>query len=343
MNEQQAADLVGYGLEDPYPHYAELREAAPVHQLEDGSYLVTRYDDVLAALRNHGLFSSRGAVEGELAELSIISQDPPEHTRFRHLVTGPFRPAAIAALEHDIRAVAERLVDDLVAANEAGDADLVTHLAAPLPVIAIATMMGIPPDRHEEFRRWSDASVAELAGQGGDAEAAQQAQAEMGAYFLSVIEERRSSPGDDLISAVLGGPEPLSEMEVLVFCFTLLVAGNETTTNLIGNTMLALLDSPDGQERLWADPGLVAGAVEEALRFDPPAQAVVRINTAEADIDGIVIPEGSPVTLLLASANRDPRRFDEPDRFDVTRDAPAGSGTCGATDPWCASWASFAA
>ena len=170
---------------------------------------------------------------------SIISIDPPAHTRLRQLVTGPFRPAAIAALEPELRKIAEGLVDELVAANRAGEADLVTHLAVPLPVIAIARMLAIPSERYPEFRHWSDHSVADLAGLDVDPAVVKQARRDMMQFFLDLVTERRRSPGDDLISAIVSGPEPLDDEFAVAFCFTLLVAGNETTTNLIGNAMLA--------------------------------------------------------------------------------------------------------
>lgn len=322
MDSTTIDDEIGYTSADPYPHYAELREAAAVHHLSEEDVLLTRYDDVLACVRDHELFSSQDARGGGSAAASIISQDPPDHTRMRHLVTGPFRPKAIAALEPDVREVTERLVDELIEANEQGEADFVAQFAAALPVIVIAKMMGIPVERHAEFRHWSDVSVANLAGLQPDDEEAAQATAEMADFFTGMIQDRRENPGDDLISAVLGGEEPLSDYEVLVFCFTLLVAGNETTTNLIGNALVALLANPGEMERLWADPSLVPSAMEEALRFDPPAQAVARKTTAPTAIDGHEIGAGATVHVLLASANRDPRRYDEPDRFDVTRNPP---------------------
>src|SRR5262245_35388871 len=166
MSMSNAPDLIGYSSEDPYPRYAELRDAAAVHVLADGSYVMTRYGDVYTAIRDHELFSSETARadRGESVSESLISKDPPDHTRLRQLVTGPFRPAAIAAMDPGIRAVAEKLVDELVVANRDGNAELVDQLAVPLPVIAIANMMGIPPDRHKDFRRWSDAAIAALTG-----------------------------------------------------------------------------------------------------------------------------------------------------------------------------------
>ena len=266
------------------------------------------------------MFCSSGARGGDYASTkSIISIDPPAHTRLRQLVTGPFRPAAIAALEPELRKIAEGLVDELVAANRAGEADLVTHLAVPLPVIAIARMLAIPSERYPEFRHWSDHSVADLAGLDVDPAVVKQARRDMMQFFLDLVTERRRSPGDDLISAIVSGPEPLDDEFAVAFCFTLLVAGNETTTNLIGNAMLALLAHPDEAEQLWADPRLVPSALEEALRYDPPAQSNIRRAAIDTTVAGHDIPAGSLVVQLIGSANRDPRKFPDPDRFNITR------------------------
>jgi cytochrome P450 len=320
MTSADDRDLIGFTSPDPYPHYAELREAAAVHRLSDGSCVVTRWDDCWSAYRNPTVFSSSGTRPGDYASTkSIISIDPPPHTRLRQLVTGPFRPAAIAALEPQLRTVAAGLVDDLVVANRAGEADLVTHLAVPLPVIAIARMLGIPGERYAEFRHWSDHSVAALAGLDVDPAVVKQVRRDMMQFFLDLVTERRRSPGDDLISAIVSGPEPLDDEFAVAFCFTLLVAGNETTTNLIGNAMLALLAYPDEAQQLWADPGLVPSTLEEALRFDPPAQTNIRRATIDTSIAGQDIPAESLVVLLIGSANRDPRKFPDPDRFDISR------------------------
>jgi cytochrome P450 len=320
MTSADDRDLIGFTSDDPYPRYAELREAAPVHRLSDGSYLVTRWEDCWSTYRNPTVFSSSGTRAGDYASTkSIISIDPPAHTRLRQLVTGPFRPAAIATLEPELRKIAESLVDDLIAANRAGEADLVADLAVPLPVIAIARMLGIPGERYQEFRHWSDHSVAGLAGLDVDPKVVKQARRDMMHFFLDLVTERRKSPGDDLISAIVSGPQPLDDEFAVAFCFTLLVAGNETTTNLIGNAMLALLAHTDQAERLWSDPLLVPSAVEEALRYDPPAQSNIRRATPDTTIAGRDIPAESLVLLLIGSANRDPRKFPDPDRFDITR------------------------
>jgi cytochrome P450 len=313
-------DLIGFTSADPYPRYAELREAAPVHRLADGAFVVTRWDECWSVYRNPTQFASSGTRAGDYAATkSIISIDPPAHTRMRQLVTGPFRPAAIDALEPELRQVTEDLVDDLVAANRTGEADLVTHLAVPLPVIAIARMLAIPAERYPEFRHWSDQSVAGLAGLDVDPAIVKQARRDMMQFFVGLVAERRKSPVGDLISAIVSGPEPLDDEFAVAFCFTLLVAGNETTTNLIGNAMLALLGHPEEARRLWANPDLVPSAIEEALRFDAPAQSNIRRATVDAAIAGHDVPAESLVVTLIGSANRDPRKFPDPDRFDVTR------------------------
>jgi cytochrome P450 len=180
-------------------------------------------------------------------------------------------------------------------------------------------MLGIPGERYPEFRHWSDHSVADLAGLDVDPAVVKQARRDMMQFFLDLVTERRASPGDDLISAIVSGPEPLDDEFAVAFCFTLLVAGNETTTNLIGNAMLALLAHPDQAEQLWADPTQVPSALEEALRYDPPAQTNIRRARVDTSIAGHDIPAESLVVLLIGSANRDPRKFPDPDRFDITR------------------------
>jgi cytochrome P450 len=326
-----APDLPGFlfgaaGQEDPYPAYADLRESAPVHALPFGNlHFVTRYDDVLTCTRDHGRFSSdvaAGMAPG--GTRMIITTDPPDHTQLRRLVTKPFRPGAIAALEPRIRQICEECLDDLVAADERGEADLVNHVASPLPVTVIAEMLGISPERRREFRQWSDTALSGMGGMGAMAGGppaghSRGAVMDMGSFFRQIIAERRGDPGDDLISALLAGPEPLTEYELVMFCITLLVAGNETTTNLIGNAAAALFAHPQQAEKLWADPTLIPGSVEEFLRYDPPAQMVVRRATEDVTVADQVVPSGSIVLLGLAGANRDPRHFPDPDVFDVAR------------------------
>lgn len=250
----------------------------------------------------------------------IITTDPPDHTQLRRLVTKPFRPGAIGALEPRIRQICEECLDDLFVADRSGEADLIDQVGAPLPVTVIAEMLGISAERRAEFRQWSDTALSGMGGMPGMGGGSQRgAVMDMGSFFSEIIAERRQHPGEDLISALLAGPEPLTEYELVMFCITLLVAGNETTTNLIGNAAAALFAHPEQAERLWSEPGLIPVAVEEFLRYDPPAQMVVRRATEDVTVAGQMVPSGSVLFLGLAGANRDPRHYSDPDRLDVAR------------------------
>ncbi|QRO02246.1 cytochrome P450 [Archangium violaceum] len=326
-------------LANPYPFYAALRESThPVQKLEAlmGCYVVTRHEDIVPALRNPALFSSKTTPGGrppeELGEdllryfqpgNSLLFNDPPLHTRLRTLVSRAFTPRRIADLEPRIRELASGLLDTLLAREEP---DFVTDLAEPLPVIVIAEMLGIEPERREDFKRWSDAVV-----QSTDFSTDKQELPRMiadlrdlNAYLEGAIERRRQQPREDLISALLEAGEQeglLAPIEVIAFTRLLLVAGNETTTNLLGNGLVALIQHPSEWEKLAADPSLIPNAIEEMLRYEPPAHAVFRETTADTELGGQVVPKGSRVMFLIAAANRDPRKFPEPDRFDITREA----------------------
>jgi cytochrome P450 len=238
----------------------------------------------------------------------LIFSDPPDHTKLRRLVNRPFTPSNIAKLEPRARQIAEQLVDEMIAANEEGRADLIHDLGAPLPVTVISWMLGIPPERRHDFKRWSDDM---LGGTSPDFDIAGAAQSsmEMFSYFGEVAEQRAKEPGDDLISMLVSGPEALNTGEVLMFCMLLLIAGNETTTNLIGNGALALFAHPDEARRLQADPGLLPLAIEECLRYDAPVQTLGRTATRAVTIEGVTIPAGGTVMPLYGSANRDPRHY----------------------------------
>ena len=314
-------------VEDPYPWYEQLRDDSPVHHVPElGIWVLSRYDDVLAALRDNQTFSSKqGSMSGPMGMASdgpfrfLIFSDPPDHTKLRRLVNRPFTPSAIARLEPRIRELCTRMVDEMFEANEEGTADLILHLGGPLPVTVIAWLLGIPPERGPDFKRWSDAM---LGGTSPDFDYSKGAQSsmEMFTYFGEVATARQSDPGDDLISMLVSGPEPLSTSEILMFCMLLLIAGNETTTNLIGNGALALFDHPDECERLRADPSLVPVAIEEALRYDSPVQALGRTTTRAVEIGGVTIPAGASVMPLYGSANRDPRHWgDDADRLRIDR------------------------
>ena len=327
-------------IADPYPQYAWLRDHSPVHHDEESDlWVVSRYDDVVGVLRDPATFSSalgmgdllagRPGLRNrrppefmlDLAGLRVlIATDPPDHTTLRRLVGKAFTPREIAALEPRIRTLAEGMVDDII---DAGDgADLVAQLAYPLPVIVIAELLGIPAERRDDFKRWSDDVVGGLSGT-WDESRVQHSGVEMFTYFGELIAERYRRPGGDLISllAVRGrdGDVALGPMEIVMFCVLLLIAGNETTTNLIGNGAQALFDHPDQARRLRDDPGLIPAAVEEALRYDAPVQALFRGATRDVTIAGVTIPKRGRVMVAFAAADRDPRRYPDPDRFVVDR------------------------
>ncbi|WP_257449460.1 cytochrome P450 [Archangium lipolyticum] len=325
-------------LANPYPLYRTLRESSrPVQKVEAlmGCYVVTRHEDVFPALKNPALFSSRTtpgglppeALGGELLQYfqpgnNLIFNDPPVHTRLRTLVSRAFTPRRIADLEPRIREIASGLLDAMLSREEP---DFVADLAEPLPVIVIAEMLGIEPERREDFKRWSDA-VVQSTDFSTDRREMPRMLSELRAlneYLEAAIARRRQEPRGDLISALLESGEQeglLSPAEVIAFTRLLLVAGNETTTSLLGNGLVALMRHPSEWEKLAADPSLIPNAIEEVLRYEPPAHAVFRVTTADTELGDQALPKGSRVMFLLASANRDPRKFPEPDRFDITRD-----------------------
>jgi cytochrome P450 len=306
---------------NPYPMYAMMRASQPVFYVEPlGIWTVYRYDDVKSVLSDYGRFSSQ--IMG--VERSLITSDPPRHTKLRGLINKAFTPAKVAAMEPRIRELTAELLDQATAAGT-GTLDVVRDLAYPLPVIVIAELLGIPAAERDRFKHWSDAVVesADNAVMQGAAGSGDQEWAEMAAYFRDVIAERRQSPGTDLISGLLDAEldgDRLSETDLLNFCWLLLVAGNETTTNLIGNAVMTLLEFPDQLARLRQDPSLLPSAIEEALRYRSPVQSMFRCAKEQVEVGGTTLPAGSRVVAFIGSANRDPERFPEPDRFDITRD-----------------------
>ena len=313
---------------DPYPYYQHLRREHPVYRVEPlGVYAISRHEDVLFATNHPELFSSFGfsntEIRGEPAKMMIFT-DPPDHTRLRNVVNRSFTPKMVADMEPRIRQV----TDDLVAAiAERGEMDLIADLAIPLPVTIIAELLGVDPAHKGDFKRWSDWIVLDFMGNQLNDEERAQMEADMDAfqsYFEQAVGERRERRNGDLISALIRAEEDqqaLTAGEVLAFIALLLVAGNETTTNLIGNALVALTDHPDQLEKVAGDPSLIPNLVEETLRYDAPVQFLFRRATQDVEMAGTTIPEGSLTVVLFGSANRDERRFAEPERFDVTRDA----------------------
>ncbi len=302
-------------------------------------YTVSRYREVSHVLKHPEIFSSEAMggsqvevinSEGDIAPTSgaLIAHDPPEHTRQRNIVSRGFTPRCIAQIERKIRQNAEELFARF---EGRGHCDLMGEFANPLPVSVIADLLGLDPDRRDDFKRWSTALIvgSTRPGQSGGFGANLELFREFRAYMTDVIAKRRHDPGDDLISTLIhsGEGEGILEPEqVISFASLLLAAGSETTTNLIGNAVLALLRSPDQLERVRRDPELVGRVVEETLRYDPPIQLTARLATQDSEVAGVAIPRGSIVAVLLGSANRDAQQFEDPDCFDIDRPTPAHLG-----------------
>ena len=319
-------------LRNPYPAYARLRERSPVHRsrLLNG-WVFTRYADVEAILRDFRRFSNRPdratpAWRRRMslpprADWTMLFLDPPDHTRLRALVNQAFTPRAVDALEPHIRTVMHGLLD---AVDDPAGFDLMRTVAGPLPVIVIAEMLGVPPADRDRFRQWSNARARILepligARERARADAAGEA---LDAYFLTIVQARRREPRDDIVSALAQAEEEgdsLTERETLTMLRLLLIAGNETTTNLIGNGVLALLEHPEQLRLLREDPSRIPTAVEELLRFDTPVQLDFRAVAGDCEIHGHPMRRGEIAVLALGAANRDPQVFDAPERLDVAR------------------------
>jgi len=249
--------------------------------------------------------------------------DDPRHAQLRKLVSRGFTSRPVGAFEPRVRELASELIDEVVARTSAGETvDLVRALTGPLPMMVVGDLIGVAPEDREQFRTWSDTVVHQDVDRPATVEAGRAAAGAVVGYFSEIIAARRAAPTDDLVSALIAASvdgECLADDEILGFCFLLIVAGTETTTNLLGLGALALATNPDERARLLADPSLLPGAVEEMLRWGSPVQGLARTTTRAVERHGITIPEGVKVQLLYGSANRDEREFADPDRFDVTR------------------------
>lgn len=332
-------------LADPYPAYAMLRMAQPVLRIplpgtDAGACVVTRHDDVQHVVRDarysvdrrRSQFMQRNrdtlppviaqALLGEQGGLrSMLIIDPPDHTRVRGLVNKAFTPRHVARLRDHIQAICDDLLDEV---DGSGRMDVMADLATQLPAIVIAELLGVPAEDRRRFKEWSNDLIS-LVGNpdaAGAVDRFQRGLESILAYLRDVIARRRRDPRDDLISGMIAAQEErdaLTDAELLATSNLLLVAGHETTTNLIGNGLLALLRHPDELARLRAEPSLVPTAVEEMLRYDSPVQATVRVVTETVELRGQAVPEGALVVALIGAANRDPEVFADPDRFDVGR------------------------
>jgi cytochrome P450 len=320
-------------LADPYPTYHRLRDEDPVHHSPLDFWVLTRYEDVAVVLRDprfikEPLVSVVAARFGVTVPpgvgLSMLDRDPPDHTRLRSLVSKAFTPRVVEGLRPRVQTI----VDDLITRAEAvGSMDLIEEFAYPIPVNVICEMLGVPVEDHERFKGWSldiargldsvwlppESEIPKRSGAGRHA---------IGDYMRELIAERRASPRGDLLSALIAAEEAgdkLSEDELIATCILLLIAGHETTVNLIGNGTLALLRHPEELRRLRETPGLITSAVEELLRYDGPVQRTARITSTEVTIGGRTIAKGEMVMPFIGAADRDPSQFPDPDRLDLGR------------------------
>lgn len=316
---------------NPYPIYRRYREEDAVHwngrpdHVGFGIWYLFRFDDVAAALKTPALGKTRRPMApeplGGILGKWMLFRNPPDHTRLRAVVSRAFTPQVVERLQPAIQGIADFLLDEV---QDKGRMDVILDYASALPLIVIAELLGIPASDRAQFRKWSiDLVVAvDLNPTREGVIRATQSVLELTEYLRHIVSERRKQPQADLISALIAAEESgerLTEDELLSMCVLLLGAGHETTVNLIGNGMLALLQNPGEMEKLRRNPNLIDGAVEELLRYDSSVQMAFREALEDVEIGGHLIRKGETVTVVLGSANRDPERFPDPDRLDVAR------------------------
>jgi len=319
---------------DPYPTYRALREHQPVKLMPNGSYFLTSYDDLVNAYKNTKLFSSDKKKEFlpkygdsllyEHHTTSLVFNDPPAHTRVRRLIMGALSPRAILEMEPDLIALVDRLLDAFAAK---GEVELIGDFASAIPVQVIGNLLDVPMDEREPLRDWSLAILgalepvisAEAFARGNNAVK------DFLSYLEVLVERRRAKPGNpdrDVLTRLIQGEdngERLTAKELLHNCIFLLNAGHETTTNLIGNGLVALSENPAQKKRLIENPDLIKTAVEEILRFESSNQLGNRMTTEQVELSGITLSAGTPVTLGIGAANRDPKQFTDPEHLDIAR------------------------
>jgi hypothetical protein len=301
--------------------YRTLRDEYPVYPAPDGAFVLSRFEDVWNAVNDWGSFSSAGVAEAAQLQPQMIYMDPPNHTSLRRLVSRAFTPKRVVDLEPRVRAVADVLLTKMAAA---GGGDLVHEFASPLPGTIMSDLIGVPEEHRTAFQGWIEAflevtSPEDIAGRATN----------IYTLFGSLLAERRDAPADDLMSALLAARvdgDSLSDDDLLGFCFLLLVAGNDTTTSLIGNGVELLARHRDERAELAGDLSLVPAAIEEMLRIESPTQALSRTAMRDVELHGTTIAAGSRVMLLWGSANLDDREFADPEVFDIHRQAPRHLG-----------------
>lgn len=318
------------GIANPFPIFHQLRKHSPVQYLLDKpntiagrrdpiwAWALLKFDDVYQAIRDHTTFSSGRPPSSEKAvpKLVLIQDDPPHHTHFRRIVHKTFNHQGIKSLEPWITRGAHELLDQI----DSEELDIIAAFATPLPVTVIAHILGIPSEQYHNFKRWSDAFLAFTSIPGAERIRSNH---EMMAYFGRMVAARRKQGAADLLTKLVEAEiegEKLQDWEILSFCVLLLIAGNETTTHLIGNMLGVLLDRPDLWQQLRDKRDLIEPFIEETLRYESPIQRVPRHTTRAIEISGVTIPEGAAVSIYYGAANRDPAMFPEPDEFRLDRD-----------------------
>ena len=326
--------LMGEFYADPYPTYRALRENEPVKRMPNGSYFLTRYDDLVTAYKNTKAFSSDKRREFapkygnsllyDHHTTSLVFNDPPAHTRVRRLIMGALSPRAIAGMEPDLVALVDRLLDAIAAKQ---NFELIGDFASAIPVEVIGNLLDVPHEERGPLRDWSLAILGALEPVISDEIFARgnKAVKDFLQYLETLVERRRANPGNperDVLTRLIQGEdngERLSEKELLHNCIFLLNAGHETTTNLIGNGLVALSQHPSEKSRLIEHPDLIKTAVEEILRFESSNQLGNRMTTERVELGGVTLQAGTPVTLCIGAANRDPAQFSDPERLDIGR------------------------
>ncbi|MGW0996362.1 cytochrome P450 [Streptomyces sp. NPDC002523] len=335
-----ARQIVDYANRaNPYPLYAELRKTPVLHEEEDGPYIISSYWDIESLLHDPRISSDAtnlaAAGNGQFAQAedtglppSFIRLDPPEHDRLRRIANSafgpPHKPRRVYDMQGEMHAIVTELID---AFGDAREIDLVDQFSYPFPVTVICRLLGVPREDEPHFRELVDPIVAGLDPRTQldpvASKAVQDSRVQLGMYLSGLVNQRIKEPRDDMLSDLANSQGPdgtMSMMEVLATAVLLLIAGHETTVNLITNGMLTLLRHPEVLERLRKDPELSTRIVEELLRYEPPVQFVPqRTNIADIEVRGVTIPKGSRIWLVLAAGNRDPERFQDPDRFDPDR------------------------
>ena len=320
-------DPFDYGFHrDPYPTYRWLRDDAPLyHNPRMDFWALSRFDDVLNGLHDPATYTSTGgvAIEGTAAALkSMIELDPPENTAMRKLIARRFTPRRIAELEPLVREWTGALLDRLDARDEF---DVVSEFTARLPTTVIGTLLGIPADRHDDARQWTDDLLTREPGNPVPPAAAAEGAMQIAMLAHELAVARRERPADDILSMLVEAEvdgAPLTDEQVIGFCLLLIAGGHETTSKLIANGIRLFATHPDQRDAVIADPDLMVGAVEELLRFTSPTQYMARTTTRAVELNDVEMPAGAKVVLLLGAGNRDPREFDRPDDFDITRPNP---------------------